>query len=70
MELLNAQLACHFQFSYYKLTPGRHKTPLHFMMANSVYNKTYSKGIITDLNTIRVTISYRQVKRQRRLLSQ
>ena len=42
MEELSTQLACHFQITYYKLTNGRHKTPLKIMMAKSVYGKTHS----------------------------
>ena len=42
MEELSTQLACHFQITYYKLTNGRHKTPLKIMMDNSVYGKTHS----------------------------
>ena len=55
----------HFQITYYKLTHGKHKTSLQIMMANSIYGKTSSKGIITDLNTARVTISYIELKKQR-----
>ena len=70
MEQLNTQLACHFQIIYYKLTHGSHKTPLQIMMTNSIYRKTRSKGIITDLTTAEVTITYREMKIKRRLLSQ
>ena len=69
MEQLNTQLACHFQITYHKLINCRHKTPLHFIIANSIYNKTQSKGIVTDLTTVKITISHKQMKRQRRLLS-
>ena len=69
MEQLNTQLACHFQITYYKLINCRHKTPWHFIIANSIYNKTQSKGIVTDLTTVKITISHKQMKRQRRLLS-
>ena len=68
MEQLNTQFACHFQITYYKLINFRHRTPLHFIMENSIYNKTQSKGIIADLTTVEVTISYKQMKRQRGLL--
>ena len=69
MEQLNTQLACHFQITYHKLINCRHKTPLHFIIANSIYNKTQIKGIVTDLTTVKITISHKQMKRQRRLLS-
>ena len=69
MEQLNTQLACHFQITYHKLINCRHKTPLHFIIANSIYNKTQSKGIVMDLTTVKITISHKQMKRQRRLLS-
>ena len=58
----------YFQITYYKLTYGKHKTSLQIMKANSIYEKTRSKGIITNLNTAGVTISYTELKRQRRLL--
>ena len=38
------------------------------MMADSIYGKTRSKGLITNLNTIGVTTSYPVMKRKQRLL--
>ena len=40
------------------------------MLGNSVYGKTRSKTIITNLNTVGVTTSYQELKRQRRLKAQ
>lgn len=43
VEQLSTQLAFHFQITYYKLTHGKHKTPLQIMMENSIYPKTRRK---------------------------
>ena len=69
MKLKN-QLFSHFQITYYKLTKGKHKTPLQIMFGNSIYGKTRSKTIVTHLNSIGVTTSYQQLKRERKLKAQ
>ena len=59
------KLSCHFQITYYHFSRGRRRAPLQVMMGESVYGKTRSKGLISNLNTIGVTTSYPSVKRHR-----
>ena len=70
LKKLKNQLSAHFQITYYKLTHGTHKTPLQILTADSVYGRTRSKGIITNLNFIGATTSYTEMKRQRNLRKQ
>ena len=65
MKQLNTQLVCHFQIIYHTLKHDSHKTLLQIMMTNSIYRKTHSKGITTDLTTVGITISYLEKKIQR-----
>ena len=62
------QLRCLYQIMYYRFSHGKRKTPLQVMMGESIYGKTRSKGLISNLNTVGVTVSYYEVKRHRRLL--
>ena len=70
LKKLKNQLSAHFQITYYKLTHGKRKTPLQILTTNSVYGRTRSKRIITNLNFIGATTSYPEMKRERRLKRQ
>ena len=52
------------------LTNGKHETPLQTKIGSSIYRKSRSVGAIMDLNSVAVTINFREMKRLRRLLSQ
>ena len=58
LKKLKNQLSAHFQITYYKLTHGKRKTPLQILTTNSVYERTRSKCIITNLNFIGATTRY------------
>lgn len=56
-------------FNLVRLRHGKHNTPWQIMMENFIYGKTRSKSL-TNLKTVGVTISWWEMKKQRRLLSQ
>ncbi|KAJ8677103.1 hypothetical protein QAD02_012890 [Eretmocerus hayati] len=55
IELL--RMKCLAQMMYYMKTGGQHKTPLHTLIGNSIYNGTKSKAVITLLNSLKCWIS-------------
>ena len=55
MKQLNTQLP-----SFKLFIISRHKTSLQIIIANSIYRKSRSKGIVTALTTVGVTINYHE----------
>ncbi|KAJ8671942.1 hypothetical protein QAD02_003201 [Eretmocerus hayati] len=54
-----------FQMMSYIFSNGQKRTPLHIMMAWSVYHTTRSKSLITILNRVGISISYPEIERYR-----
>ena len=58
-----------FQIMVYNINNGKIKTPLHVMTGHAVYAKCRCRGLITSLNKIGSSISYKEVRKYRSLLA-
>ena len=58
-----------FQILVYNINNGKIKTSLHVMTGHAVYAKCRSRVLITSLNKIGSSISYKEVRKYRSLLA-
>ena len=56
-----AKLKALYQIMYYNVHNGRHRTPLHLMVAHNIYDRCKSRELITSLNRTGVCISYNEI---------